>query len=162
MPDADALFSIRHHMINRLNASMIDEPLWAMYHRQLSNRHLKHGTWTNQCRHKTVTTLQAKFLHEYPFIKSYVDLHFNASYCFLPILYKSVSKLTITDSENSLSPDQRQDITRTNAWILFIERIGTTCSEILIEIHTFSIRRIHSKMSSARWLPFCLGLIVLR
>ena len=30
-----------------------------------------------------------------------------------------------------------------------------------IEIHTFSLKKIHLKMSSGKWRPFCLGLNVL-
>ena len=32
---------------------------------------------------------------------------------------------------------------------------------MLIEIHTFSFQKIHLKMSSGKWRPFCLGLNVL-
>ena len=35
-------------------------------------------------------------------------------------------------------------------------------NQILIEIHTFSFKKMHVKMSSAKWRPFCPGLIVLR
>ena len=38
---------------------------------------------------------------------------------------------------------------------------GTNCNEILIEIHTFSIKKMHLKRSSAKWWPFCLSLNVL-
>ena len=33
---------------------------------------------------------------------------------------------------------------------------------MLIEIHIFSFKKIHLKMSSGKWRPFCLGLNVLR
>ena len=56
-----------------------------------------------------------------------------------------VSNLTITGSINGLSPGQRQAI---------------NFSEILIEIHTFSFKRMHLKKSSGKWQPFCLGLNV--
>ena len=69
-----------------------------------------------------------------------------------------VNKLTITDSDNGLSPDRRQAIISTNAWILFIGPLGTNFSEILIEIHAFSFKKMHLKMSSGKWRPFCLGL----
>ena len=39
--------------------------------------------------------------------------------------------------------------------------LGTNFSEILIEIDTFSFKKMHLKMSSGRWRPFCLGLNVL-
>ena len=72
-----------------------------------------------------------------------------------------VSKLTIIASDNGLSPDRRQAIIWTNAGILFIGPLGTNFSEILIEILTFSFKKMRLKMSSAKRRPFCLGLNVL-
>ena len=72
-----------------------------------------------------------------------------------------ISNLTITGSDNSLSPGRRQAIIWTNAGILLIWHLGTNFSEILIEIHAFSFKKIHLKMSSGKWRPFCLGLNVL-
>ena len=57
----------------------------------------------------------------------------------------------------NLSPDRRQAIIRTNAGILLIEPLWTNFSEISIEIHTFSFKEMHLKMSSGKWRPFCLG-----
>ena len=48
---------------------------------------------------------------------------------------------------------------------LSLDLIGpleTHFNEIFIEIHTFSFKKIHLKMSSGKWRPFCLGLNVLR
>ena len=73
-----------------------------------------------------------------------------------------VSRLTIIGSDNGLPPDQHQAIIWTNAGILLIGPLGTNFSEILIEIYTFSFRKMHLKMSSGKWRPFCLGLNVLR
>ena len=72
-----------------------------------------------------------------------------------------VSQLTIIGSNNGLSPGRRQAIIRTNAGILLIRSLGTNFSEILNENHTFSFKKRHLKMSSAKWWPFCLGLNVL-
>ena len=72
-----------------------------------------------------------------------------------------VGSLTIIGSDNGLSPGRRQAITWTNVGILLIGPLGTNLSEMLIEIHTFSFKRIHLKMSSGKWRPFCLGLNVL-
>ena len=72
-----------------------------------------------------------------------------------------VGKLTIIASDNGLSPGRRQAIIWTNAGILLIGPLGTNFNEILIEIHTFSFKKMHLKMSSAKWRPFCLGLNVL-
>ena len=72
-----------------------------------------------------------------------------------------VSNVTTIDSDNGLSPCRRQAIIWTNAGILLIGPLGTNFSEILIEIHTFSFKKMHLKMSSGKWPPFCLGLNVL-
>ena len=69
-----------------------------------------------------------------------------------------VGKLTITGSDNGLSPDRRQAIIRTNAGLLLIGPLGTNFNEILIEILTFSFKKMHFKVSSAKWRLFCLGL----
>ena len=53
-----------------------------------------------------------------------------------------VSKLPIIDSYNGLSPGRRQAIIWTNAGILLIGGLGTKFSEILIEIYTFSFKKM--------------------
>ena len=73
-----------------------------------------------------------------------------------------VSKLTIIGSDNGLLPNRRQAIILTNSGILLIGPLGTNFSEIWIEIQIFSLGKIHLKMSSTKWRPFCLGLNVLR
>ena len=73
-----------------------------------------------------------------------------------------VGNLTIIGSDNGLSPGRRQAITWTNVGILLIGPLGRNFSEMLIEIHTFSFKKIHLKMSSGKWRPFCLGLSVLK
>ena len=40
--------------------------------------------------------------------------------------------------------------------------MGTNFGEIPIEIQTFSLKKIHLKMSSGKWRPLCLGLNVLK
>ena len=72
-----------------------------------------------------------------------------------------VVKLTINGSDNGLSPGRRQAIIWTNAGILLIGPLGTSFIEILIGIQTFSFKKMHLKMSSVKWHPFCLGLNVL-
>ena len=61
-----------------------------------------------------------------------------------------VSKLTIIGSDNGLSPGRRQAIIWTNAGILLVRTLGTNFSEILSEIHAFSFKEIHLKISSAK------------
>ena len=68
-----------------------------------------------------------------------------------------ISKLIIIGSDSGLSPDRRQAIIWTNAGILSIGPLGTNLNEILIEIHTFPFKKMHLKISSAKWQPFCLG-----
>ena len=72
-----------------------------------------------------------------------------------------VGKLTIIGPDNGLSPERRQAIIWTNAGILLIGPLGTNFSEILIEILTFSFKKMRMKVSSAKRRPFCLGLNVL-
>ena len=73
-----------------------------------------------------------------------------------------VSKLTIIGSDNGLSPDRRRAIILTNVGISLIGPLGTKFNEILFGIQTFSFKKMHFKMSSAEWRPFCLGLNVLK
>ena len=73
-----------------------------------------------------------------------------------------VSKLTIIDSANGLSPCRRQAIIWTNVGIWLIGPLGTNFSEILIEIYTFSFKEMHLKMSSEKRRPSCLSLNVLK
>ena len=71
-----------------------------------------------------------------------------------------VSKLTIIASDNGLSPGRRKAIIWNNAGILSIWLLGTYFSEILIEILTFSFKKMRLKVLSAKRRPFCLGLNV--
>ena len=41
--------------------------------------------------------------------------------------------------------------------ILVIRPLGLTFSELLIEIQNFSFTKMHLKISSAKWRPFCPG-----
>ena len=72
-----------------------------------------------------------------------------------------VSKLTIIGSDNGLAPGWHQTIIWTNYGILLIGPLGTNFSETLIGIQTFSFKKMHLKMLSVKWHPFCLGLNVL-
>ena len=71
------------------------------------------------------------------------------------------SKLTVIGSVNGLSPGRRQAIIWINAGILLIGPFSTNFSEILSEIQTFSLKKMHLNMSSRKWQPFCLSLTVL-
>ena len=72
-----------------------------------------------------------------------------------------INNLTIFGTGNSLLRGWCQAIIWTNAEILSIKPQGTNFREILCEIHTFSFNKMHSKRTSAKWWPFCLGLNVL-
>ena len=78
------------------------------------------------------------------------------------VMHICVSKLVIIGSNNGLLPGRLQAIIWTNAGILLIGTLGTNFSEVLSKIHIFSFKKMHLKMLSAKWLPFCLSLNVLR
>ena len=65
-----------------------------------------------------------------------------------------VGKQTTIGPDNGLSPGQHQAIIWTIAGILLIGPLGTNFSEILIGIQAFSFKKMHLKMSSAKWRPF--------
>ena len=77
------------------------------------------------------------------------------------VMHICVSEPTSIWSNNGLSPGQRQAIFWTNAGILSIGPLGTNFNEIVIEIQTFSLKKMRLKMSSAKRQPLCLGLNVL-
>ena len=72
-----------------------------------------------------------------------------------------VSNLPTIGSDNGLSPGRRQAIIWTNAGILLIGPLWTNFSEILIEIPTFSFKKMRLEVQSAKWRPCSLGLNVL-
>ena len=77
------------------------------------------------------------------------------------VMHICLSKLTIIDSDNGLTPGRRQAIIWTNVVILFIRTLGTNFTEILSEIQTFSFTEMLLKMLSGKWRQFCPGLSVL-
>ena len=72
-----------------------------------------------------------------------------------------VGQLITIVSYNGLSPHRRQAIIWNNDQILLVGPVGRNFSEILIEIYTFSFKKMHLKMSSGKWRPSCLDLNVL-
>ena len=62
-----------------------------------------------------------------------------------------------TGSGNGLLPVWRQAITWTNAGVWSIGVLGTNFSEIWIWILSFSLKKMHLKMSSEKWRPYCPG-----
>ena len=65
-----------------------------------------------------------------------------------------VGKLNIIGSDG-----QRQAIIWTNAGILLIQTSGTNFSEIESEINAFTFKKMHLKMSSAKWRQFVSALM---
>ena len=67
-----------------------------------------------------------------------------------------VNEIIIIGSDNGLSPRRRQAIIWTNAKMLVIGPLGINFSEFLI--NTFPFKKMHVKLSSAKWRLFRLGL----
>ena len=61
----------------------------------------------------------------------------------------------IIGSYNGLLPVRHQAIIWTNAGLLSIGSLRTIFSEILVSIPNFSSTKMHLKISSAKWQPFC-------
>ena len=94
-------------------------------------------------------------------VGSWISWSGSRTYHWGRVTHICVSKLTIIASDNGLSPGRRQAIIWNNAVILSIRLLGTNFSEILIEILTFSFKKMYLKISSGKRRPFCLGLNVL-
>ena len=78
-----------------------------------------------------------------------------------PVTHICIAKLTIFGSDTGLSPGWQEAMIWKNAGILLIGPLGTNFSEISIKIHTFSLKKMHLKMSSVKWRQFCHCLNVL-
>ena len=76
-------------------------------------------------------------------------------------IHVCLGNLTIIGSDNGLSPALCQAIIWTTAGILLIGHSGTNPLGILNGIQTFSFKKLHLNMSSAKCHVFCLGLNVL-
>ena len=71
-----------------------------------------------------------------------------------------VGNLDMISSDNGLLPRQRQAIMWTNAGILLNWPIATNFNEILIEIHTFSFKKIFWKIAAILSRPQCVKIRV--
>ena len=71
-------------------------------------------------------------------------------------MYASVNWVRIR-SGDGLSPIRRQVIICINAGSLSIGPLGANFNENVIKIQNFSFTKMHMKISSAKWWPFCLG-----
>ena len=89
----------------------------------------------------------------------FVSLHSNKTntmkhiHSLLHMTYLYVNSLRL----GALSPERCQVIIWTNAGILFIGPSETNVSEILTKVYTFWLKKMHLKMSSDKWQPFCLS-----
>ena len=109
--------------------------------------------------HKISMRYQDNFIH---CCFSYISLSFWVTLTHWGrVTHICVSKVTIIVSDNGLSPGRRQAIIWNNAGILLIGTLGTNFNEILIEILTFSFKKMRLKVSSAKRQPLCRGLNVL-
>ena len=72
-----------------------------------------------------------------------------------------INKLATIGADNGLLPGQCQAIIWTYAGILLIGPLWTNFIAIVMGIQIFSFKKMHLKMSSAKWRPFCLSLNVL-
>ena len=71
-----------------------------------------------------------------------------------PVTFICVSNLTILSSDNGLSPGRRQAIIWSNAGKVLLGPLGINFSDILIEFHTFSFKKMHLKSACAKLQPF--------
>ena len=127
---------------------------------------LHYDTSIRLSKKKRTWTARISFTNSLSEIKAWISNYIH-SFCGIQSLihhlivaewHISIGKLTTIGSDNGLSPGRRQVIIWTNAGILLIWPLGTMFSENLIEIHTFLFKRMHLKMASAKWRPFCLSL----
>ena len=82
------------------------------------------------------------------------------SICWGRVTYICVGNLTIIGLDNCVSPYRHQVIIWTNAGML-IRALETNLGESSIDIVILSFKKMRLKVSSAKWLLFCLGLNVL-
>ena len=75
--------------------------------------------------------------------------------------HKATDILASIGSGNGLVPVRRQAITWISADLLFIRTPGTNFNDILFDIKRFSFEKMHWKISSAKYRPYCSGLAVL-
>ena len=92
---------------------------------------------------------------------AYVSYAFSVLTSWGWVTHICVGNQAIIGSDNGLSPGRCQAIIWTDTGILLIGPLRTNFSEIWIGIQTFSLKKIHLKIASAKWRLFCLGSNVL-
>ena len=109
------------------------------------------GHYLNQRRHSSVKTINIHGPWWVPSVSTRMVMLTH-----LPLVPVSVKWVSI-GSDNGLSPGRRQTIIWTNAGILLTGPLEINFNEILIKSNTFSFKKMHLKMSSVKWRPFCPG-----
>ena len=107
---------------------------------------------------REVTTKWSKYI--FKTLRRWIEMQ-------MPLCWRYVvcfSYIDVSEScdVNSLMPGRCPAIICTHAGILLIRTLGTNFNEVLSEIHAFSFKKMHLKISSERWWPFCIGLKLLR
>ena len=77
------------------------------------------------------------------------------------VMHICITNPTIIGWDTGLLSSRRQAIIWTNVGILLIWPLGRNFTEMLIEIHIFSFKKMHLKMLSAKQHVFCPSLNVL-
>ena len=123
---------------------------------------IKESFWINTMIEQTKCLVRKTLLVWYHYDKTWLCDTYNGMLTHWGrVTHIYVSNLTIIGSDNGLWPGRCQAIIWINAGISLNGPLGTNFSEILIKILTFSFMKMHLKVSSAKWRPFCLGLNVL-
>ena len=130
-------------------------------HQKYSYKACHNTAWGNYTYSKNINICQQKYFTSLVYESKMPHSNYSDLTHWGRVTHICVSKLIVIGSDNGLSPGQRQAIIWTNAGMLLIGPMGTNFSEISIKIHIFSFNKMHLKMSSGKWRPFCLGLNVL-
>ena len=151
----------------RLWYSISDYPIHFVLKRNSKQKKgLLSQVWASYFLMCTLSAMLTILIHIYIYIYTYMYIYIYADGPTIlthwgPGTNICVSKFTIIGSDNGLAPTRRQAIIWSNGGILLVRLLGTNLSEILIQIYTFSFKKMHLKMSSGKWRPFCFGLNVL-
>ena len=83
-------------------------------------------------------------------------------WCTTCVISLRPSELIVIGSDNGLSPSRRQTLILGNLGILLFGPLAINFNEILSKNYTFSFNKMHLKMSSVKWRPFCSALNMLK
>ena len=77
------------------------------------------------------------------------------------MMHICISELTIIGSDNGFLPDGCQVIIWTSMGLLLFVLLGTNFSANMIQICTFSFKKMYLKILSRKWRPICVSLNLL-